>query len=493
MLVLFDRVRKERYCFVSPFLFVEPDKSVIVDITRDVLSDPSVYMEVQRTCVLMMETKAPVIWPMILMMLAPSHVIKRWEDTPVFAGCAMAMADGRMEHLKYVHDYGHFENYIHEYDSEGKTLWHALAMVGLDYGYNMSNVRFGNLYKHIPEFCNEAGRTILHEMVLSKRKLTKEFMVQFGYDKKPNVLDRQAKSAFHVLMCTEYPSFHSLDVLSSHETFCLSEGKNFIEDKDFRPENFIEFCFHYDRKHPLKFFADVIKKHGCPERLFPEWSQILINEFEINDIQAELLACGNKGFHDFFARKYGKWDYSEELIAQEEAEKLREQTKKSKKNKKKNRQRDAEMAATFKARMELKQQELEAERQLRENRLREEAKSKLRIEKETEERQRLEELDARAKLLAELEKKELEFVMAVSLRSSVPGPSVPVPEPSVPEPSITWMEDSPCVVCMEKPRSCVYISCGHLCICEDCVKIGNLSGTCPICCQEGVQIRVYNP
>jgi hypothetical protein len=55
------------------------------------------------------------------------------------------------------------------------------------------------------------------------------------------------------------------------------------------------------------------------------------------------------------------------------------------------------------------------------------------------------------------------------------------------------MEDSPCVVCLEKPRSCVYISCGHLCICEDCVKIGKLSGTCPICCKEGVQILVYNP
>ena len=47
-----------------------------------------------------------------------------------------------------------------------------------------------------------------------------------------------------------------------------------------------------------------------------------------------------------------------------------------------------------------------------------------------------------------------------------------------------------CSICMTRPNNYVNTTCGHICVCNNCLpRIGN---TCPICRQTGNYIRVYN-
>jgi len=49
-------------------------------------------------------------------------------------------------------------------------------------------------------------------------------------------------------------------------------------------------------------------------------------------------------------------------------------------------------------------------------------------------------------------------------------------------------EENFCVVCMERPKSMVFVPCGHLCACEKCAE--SLK-QCPICRQDGKTIKTF--
>jgi len=51
-------------------------------------------------------------------------------------------------------------------------------------------------------------------------------------------------------------------------------------------------------------------------------------------------------------------------------------------------------------------------------------------------------------------------------------------------------KDSECIVCMERPRSRVFIPCGHVCLCEFCAPALK---KCPVCRKEGNAMPFYNP
>ena len=47
-----------------------------------------------------------------------------------------------------------------------------------------------------------------------------------------------------------------------------------------------------------------------------------------------------------------------------------------------------------------------------------------------------------------------------------------------------------CCICMTNPNNYINISCGHMCVCSNCLL--NIDLTCPICRQIGRYIEVYN-
>lgn len=47
-----------------------------------------------------------------------------------------------------------------------------------------------------------------------------------------------------------------------------------------------------------------------------------------------------------------------------------------------------------------------------------------------------------------------------------------------------------CVVCMSEARSFVYPTCGHLCVCRDCVSDESIAHTCPVC-KQGDQTPIF--
>ena len=46
-----------------------------------------------------------------------------------------------------------------------------------------------------------------------------------------------------------------------------------------------------------------------------------------------------------------------------------------------------------------------------------------------------------------------------------------------------------CVVCLERPRVMLFLTCAHLCACEECAPL--MMGSCPLCRAEGATLRVY--
>ena len=55
-------------------------------------------------------------------------------------------------------------------------------------------------------------------------------------------------------------------------------------------------------------------------------------------------------------------------------------------------------------------------------------------------------------------------------------------------------EEALCVVCMDAPKHCVMVPCGHQCVCEACAKqlTQATSPTCPMCRADVREtIRVY--
>ena len=49
-------------------------------------------------------------------------------------------------------------------------------------------------------------------------------------------------------------------------------------------------------------------------------------------------------------------------------------------------------------------------------------------------------------------------------------------------------DQSLCVVCLERPRVMLFLTCAHLCACEACAS---LMHACPLCRAEGATLRVY--
>ena len=49
-------------------------------------------------------------------------------------------------------------------------------------------------------------------------------------------------------------------------------------------------------------------------------------------------------------------------------------------------------------------------------------------------------------------------------------------------------DQSLCVVCLERPRVVLFLTCAHLCACEACAP---LMHACPLCRAEGATLRVY--
>lgn len=48
-----------------------------------------------------------------------------------------------------------------------------------------------------------------------------------------------------------------------------------------------------------------------------------------------------------------------------------------------------------------------------------------------------------------------------------------------------------CVVCLQRSSQFVFPGCGHLCVCDSCIRSGNGLTKCPICRARGKPIRVY--
>ena len=59
------------------------------------------------------------------------------------------------------------------------------------------------------------------------------------------------------------------------------------------------------------------------------------------------------------------------------------------------------------------------------------------------------------------------------------------------EESPTDQQMSVCCVCTSDPSACVYIGCGHCCVCEPCAQRPPCNHQCPICRQAGQPIKIF--
>ena len=50
--------------------------------------------------------------------------------------------------------------------------------------------------------------------------------------------------------------------------------------------------------------------------------------------------------------------------------------------------------------------------------------------------------------------------------------------------------DNICCICMENPKQCVYVNCGHFCACLECCEQMDLQ--CPICRHYGKFVKLIN-
>lgn len=50
-------------------------------------------------------------------------------------------------------------------------------------------------------------------------------------------------------------------------------------------------------------------------------------------------------------------------------------------------------------------------------------------------------------------------------------------------------EETKCIICYEKPRSMVFVQCGHMCACEKCAPTLKC---CPVCRKDGPAIKIFH-
>ena len=47
-----------------------------------------------------------------------------------------------------------------------------------------------------------------------------------------------------------------------------------------------------------------------------------------------------------------------------------------------------------------------------------------------------------------------------------------------------------CAICITNPANILFCNCGHLCVCEECAKIGEGLEKCPICNTVNTNLRI---
>ncbi|KAG3288023.1 E3 ubiquitin-protein ligase LRSAM1 isoform X2 [Ictidomys tridecemlineatus] len=102
--------------------------------------------------------------------------------------------------------------------------------------------------------------------------------------------------------------------------------------------------------------------------------------------------------------------------------------------------------------------------------------------------QRVQELLAKARIQPELEPPKGEVLGALESPTHPQEPPEPV-RPSAP-PAELQPQASECVVCLEREAQMVFLTCGHVCCCQQCCQPLR---TCPLCRQEIAQrLRIYH-
>ncbi|XP_015353049.1 E3 ubiquitin-protein ligase LRSAM1 isoform X2 [Marmota marmota marmota] len=102
--------------------------------------------------------------------------------------------------------------------------------------------------------------------------------------------------------------------------------------------------------------------------------------------------------------------------------------------------------------------------------------------------QRVQELLAKARIQPELEPPKGEVLGSLESPTHPQEPPEPV-RPSAP-PAELQPQASECVVCLEREAQMVFLTCGHVCCCQECCQPLR---TCPLCRQEIAQrLRIYH-
>ncbi|XP_027799787.2 E3 ubiquitin-protein ligase LRSAM1 isoform X2 [Marmota flaviventris] len=102
--------------------------------------------------------------------------------------------------------------------------------------------------------------------------------------------------------------------------------------------------------------------------------------------------------------------------------------------------------------------------------------------------QRVQELLAKARIQPELEPPKGEVLGSLESPTHPQEPPEPV-RPSAP-PAELQPQASECVVCLEREAQMVFLTCGHVCCCQQCCQPLR---TCPLCRQEIAQrLRIYH-
>ena len=65
-----------------------------------------------------------------------------------------------------------------------------------------------------------------------------------------------------------------------------------------------------------------------------------------------------------------------------------------------------------------------------------------------------------------------------------------VVQPITPPPDDRNLVDNRCNICLANPLDCVFLNCGHIYTCYECVSRGQLVN-CPVCRKGGPTIKVY--
>ena len=53
-----------------------------------------------------------------------------------------------------------------------------------------------------------------------------------------------------------------------------------------------------------------------------------------------------------------------------------------------------------------------------------------------------------------------------------------------------FFKEDVCAICITNPANILFCECGHLCVCEECVKFGEGLEKCPICNIINTNLRI---